>query len=332
MDTLLAAQRESHLQKVSYQPCPQSEPGAQRFSPRDVLRSSISPEREFCIGYTGQGGYCIAPVISIGSTRETLSRGGSEMLDAIVAYDDAEVEDTYIGQINMITVSSFCGPQGVIWGYDMAWNGVPSQPLLNEVEAAEFEGMSIINGEPLRQSSRMLFGTRSRKHFPLQPGSHVPCAAKYRSYRGHTVIYAAVAIGIPEDRGRQACLFMEDVGKCRKDDLQGGGEGARKRITLNMIRSVIRVGENHGIFYSKVITDVVLREIREGYIGCALVAAPYFHLASNAYEQDLHRLSLQEWYGIKRRDFMSSYYGDVVRQGVEGRSSGMGQGQVESRP
>ena len=313
MDTILASKDETQLQTATYELCLHSEPVTREFSARDVLRSSIGPEKKFCIGYTGQGGYCIAPVISIGSTRETFSHGDSELLDAIVAYDDAEVEDAYIGQINMITVSSFCGPQGVIWGYDVARNGVPSPPLLNEVEKAEFEGTNIFNGEPLRQSSRMLFGTLSKRHFPLQPGSHVPCAAKYRSYNGHAVIYAAVAIGIPEDRGSHACLFMEDVGQCRSEDLRSGWKETRKRITLNMIRSVLRVGENHGISYGNVITDVIVKEIPEGYIGCALVAAPYFHLASSAYEPDLHRLSLQEWYGMKRRHFMDGYYSGLIR-------------------
>ncbi|RJP26797.1 MAG: hypothetical protein C4536_15245 [Actinobacteria bacterium] len=312
MDTLLASHTEEHSCEVFYEPGPQVKAAANGFSPRDVLRSSIGPQRQFCIGYTGQGGYCIAPVISIGSTRETISRGGSKILDAIVAYDDAEVEDTYIGQINMITVSSFCGPQGVIWGYDLAWNGIPSPPLLSEGEAAEFAGLRIINGASLRQSSRMLFGTRRKRHFPLQPGSHVPCAAKYRSYRGPCVLYAAMAIGIPEERGSHACLFMEDVGKCTAYAAESDGEKERKRITLNVIRSILRIGENHGIHYGTVIADVVVEGIREGHVGCALVAAPYFHLAADAYEHDLHRLSLQQWYGIKRRYFVDPYCGRVA--------------------
>ncbi len=307
MDTLLASQAENRYPAVPYQPCPRPGEGTPRFSPRDALRSSVSPDRQFCVGYTGQGGYCIAPVISIGFTRETASRGGSEILDAIVAYDDAEVKGTYIGQINMITVSSFCGPQGVIWGYDVAWNGIPPPPLLDKEDSVEFGGLRVINGASLRHSSRMLFGTRAKRHFPLRPGSHVPCAAKYQSFRGPCSLYAAVAIGIPEDRGSHACLLMEDVGKCITDSPAGGVEEERKRIALNAIRSILRVGENHGISYGTVMADVVLKEIPEGHVGCALVAAPYFHLAADAYERDLHRLSLQEWYGIKRRHFLDCY-------------------------
>ena len=42
------------------------------------------------------------------------------LLDDIVAYDRAEANDAYIGQINMETASSFCGIAGQVWGYDLA--------------------------------------------------------------------------------------------------------------------------------------------------------------------------------------------------------------------
>ena len=42
------------------------------------------------------------------------------VLEGIVSYDRAEKNDAYIGQINMVTASSFCGLNGAIWGYDLA--------------------------------------------------------------------------------------------------------------------------------------------------------------------------------------------------------------------
>ncbi|MDI6830153.1 MAG: histidine decarboxylase, pyruvoyl type [Actinomycetota bacterium] len=280
---------------------------AGEFDPREILASAVGMEDDYCVGFPGRGGYCIGLVMGIGITRKTFSQAGSELLDAIVAYDEAEVEDTYIGQINMITVSSFCGPRGLIWGYDVARDGVARPPLLEGAEAAEFAGTTLVHGAVLRQATRMLFGTRGRRHFPLLPGSHVPCAGKYRSYEGREVLYAAVAVGIPEERDRHACLLMEDVGRCGKGVLREGWERARTGIILNMVRSVLRIGANHDVTYREIVADAVLREVPEGHIGCALVAAPYFQLARKGYHPDLTRLSLQEWYGLKRRHFLHDY-------------------------
>lgn len=292
------------------------------FDPEEILASAVGAEDRHCVGYPGWGGYLIGLVMGIGVTRKTFSQAGSELLDAIVAYDEAEVEDTYIGQINMITVSSFCGPRGVIWGYDVARDGVEGPPLLGAAEAAEFEGIRLVNGVALRRASRMLFGTRERSHFPLLPGSHVPCAGKYRSYEGRAVLYAAVAVGIPRERDRHACLLMEDVGRCGEGALEDGAEAARKGIVLNMVRSVLRVGANHDIAYREIIADAVLREVPAGHVGCALVAAPYFQLARSGYQPGLSEITLQEWYGLKRRHFIHDYGRELpFPQDGEGRFS-----------
>jgi len=72
------------------------------------------------VGYLGQGGYLTALIMGFGSFPKTFSHKGSEVLDSVLAYDRAEVEDIYLGQINMSLVSSFSGPEGLIWGYDCA--------------------------------------------------------------------------------------------------------------------------------------------------------------------------------------------------------------------
>lgn len=53
-----------------------------------------------------------------------------EVLAGIVSYDRAESNGAYIGQINMITVSSFSGPNAAVWGYDLVENdALRSKPL-----------------------------------------------------------------------------------------------------------------------------------------------------------------------------------------------------------
>jgi histidine decarboxylase len=280
--------------------------GRRRFSSADIARASIGPDDQFCVGYNGTGGYFLGLVLSVGKAKERFSPRGSFMLDSILAFDHAEVKDAYLGQINMITVSSFCGPQGVIWGYDVARNILPPSPWPAWELPEELEGTKIIWGERIREATRLLFGTARKRHFPLLPGSHVNCACKYKVARGPTWIYAAVGIGIPEDRAGAACLLMEDVG-CLGGAKDADLDRTRSRIALDMACSVVRIGENHATRYPTVVVDVEMAWVSEREVGCALVAAPYFHIARKAYHPELPWMSLQEWYALKREHFLDRY-------------------------
>ncbi len=280
--------------------------GERRFSPGEVARASIGPDEQFCVGYNGTGGYFLGLVLTVGKAEEKFYPQGSSLLDSILAFDQAEVEDAYIGQINMITVSSFCGPQGVIWGYDVARDILPPATLAPEMMPPELEGEKVFWGGRIREATRLLFGTAKRRHFPLLPGSHVNCACKYKTARGPVWMYAAVGIGIPEDRAREACLLMEDVGSFQEVEPSETPE-LKTRIAWDMARSVIRIGKNHDIRYTTIVVDVEMAHVEEGEVGCALVAAPYFHLARKAYHPELPWMSLQEWYAVKREHFLDRY-------------------------
>lgn len=278
------------------------------FSKEKILNLSISPYDKYCIGYTGKGRYITALVMGIGSFKETFSHVGSDLLDSIVAYDRAEVDDIYIGQINMTIVSSFCGPEGLIWGYDIA-NNVKKRKhfLLSSGGVNKFKGIKIRSGEGLRDAARMLFGTNKEKHFPFLPGSHVCCAGKYRFFKGPTFLYAAVAIGIPKDRNRSACLLMEDVGQLIDiDDKKNIGKRVKKKLIVNMIKSVLEIGKNQKIIYEEIIVDFIAKKINAGEVGCSLIAMPYFHLAKNAYDKSLPKEKLKDWVNKKKRYFLQS--------------------------
>ncbi|MBU4350969.1 histidine decarboxylase, pyruvoyl type [Candidatus Parcubacteria bacterium] len=273
------------------------------FLKEKILDSSLSPYDNHCIGYPHQNGYITAPVLSIGTAKETFSHIGSKVLDSIIAYDRAEVNGTFIGQINMIIVSSFIGPHGLIWGYDLARNDEIELPqyLSPKSLGKDFDGIIIKNGENLRKASLALFGTRDEKHFPLLPGSHVPCAGRFQFASGPTALYTTLAIGIPEDRSKYACLLMEDVGQILS--MEGISTSARQKISLNSLHSVLEVSKNQNIKFKEIFIDLVAEEIKAGDIGCALVAMPYFHLAKNAYAENLPNLSLKEWISLKEKCF-----------------------------
>ncbi len=266
-----------------------------KFSPEDNLKQAISPYDEYCVGFktpgSGGGGYINAVILSIGKAPLAFSHEGSKILDSIVAYDKAEVNKAYIGQINMSIVSSFCGPNGLIWGYDIvkAPNLKRNHPLLGSFTVGD--NVPVYTTESLEEMAVRLFGTRDEKRFNLLPGSHVPCAGRFLKIKGPAHIYCALGMGIPENRADSAILFMEDIGEMHSLDI----EELRKKIVENMAQSIISIGNNHNIKYKEIFVGSKDQMIVEGEIGCNLVAIPYFTMAKKAIVGKMSQISLEEW-------------------------------------
>jgi len=276
------------------------------FSKNQIINSAISPFEQYCVGYPGKGNYLTSLVMGIGNFPQTFSHPGSKLLDSIVAYDRAEISDTYIGQVNMSIVSSFCGPQGLIWGYDIAQEeGYPLPSFLFPDKIKEFEGIKIRNGKNLRKASKALFGGNGQFHFPLLPGTHVPCAGRFYYKTGPTYLYAANAIGIPKNRNKSACLLMEDVGEIinKNESI----ESVKEKIIINIIRSVLEIGKNQKINYEEIFFDLISKDIKSNTIGCALVSMPYFLLAKKALTKNLTTQTLTDWTKEAQNNFLINH-------------------------
>lgn len=250
----------------------------------------ISQYQDYCVGYGSAGvegvGYVMGLVLGVGRVQKELSHEGSQVLDGINAFDRAEVEETYLGQINMITVSSFCGPDGMLWGYDLA-----RAEGLYDSKLGEVEGLVYYSAEPLLGATKSLFGTVEAKRFPLLPGSHVPSASKYITKEGPGELYAAVGVGIPKNREESAILMMEDVGESK---------GISENDLLEKLAmSFVRVGDNQQVDYQEVFLAVKRIVVEEGEVGSALAAAPYLALARKAVPASgvlgMTKLSLSQW-------------------------------------
>ena len=265
---------------------------------------AISPYDDYCDGYGNPGavgtGYYLGLVLGLGVAPQEL---GSKVLDEIHAFDKAEVNDTNIGQINMITVSSFVGPQGLIWGHDLVrpQESFYPHPLLEAGEIYSYQEQTaahVYSAQPVTDATRALFGTRDHKRFPLRPGAHVLCATKNFVTHGPAYIYTAAGIGIPKDRQLAACLLMEDVGSI-PEELQTADVLAYKAMLLrNIVKSVLAVGANQRVQYEQILVDIQSQRVNESEVGCALVAAPYFTLAKKALGEDpekLTQMTLEEW-------------------------------------
>lgn len=249
------------------------------------LKNAISPHEDYCAGYLNSNqSYITAPVIGIGVTnKQQRSNFNEHNVDKIIAYDSAEVDQAYIGQINMIKVSSFCGPNGLLWGYDLAKTELEEPKTI-----ANLPTHSLGN---ILKASVELFGTIDNKNYPLLPGSHVPTAYKSVFSQGKGTVYGAIAIAIPKDREKNAILFMEDAGFIDSFNSNAFVE----EITYDLINSIKYISQNQKVEYSSVLFGIRTQEVQETQMGCALVAIPYFTLAKKAYHPGLHTLSLDEW-------------------------------------
>lgn len=257
------------------------------------LSQSIAPYDNNCDGYGNLGatgnGYLLGVFLGVGKTEKKFSHQGSKMLDEINAFDIAETDGPYIGQINMSIVSSFCGPQGAIWGYDL----VKAQNLRVRPERSSYPQTATLGDlaipvypiEPLIDATRFLFGSVDKRNFNLKPGAHVPCAGKNIKIDHPGIVYSGVAIGIPKDRSAAACLLMEDVGFIpleHKENLVEYEDMLRQRLA----NSILEIGKNQLVEYQEVFVGVKSIEVNEGEVGCALVACPYFTLAKKAIPVD----------------------------------------------
>jgi histidine decarboxylase len=264
---------------------------------------ATSPYENYCNGYQSEKNYFVGLTFGIGKTQMEFTHEGTSILDDINAFDRAEVEDITIGQINMIIVSSFCGPQGSVWGYHVARpkNLYKPHPYLPEGKVTRGKHtVAVYSAHALVNATKELFGTVKKKKFPLMPGSMVPCAGKHIQKRGPAHIYCGFGLGVVKDGEKNANLFMEDLGEIPLYIQGTNREKAYKHDLLeNIAKSVLAIGENQKVEYKEIFVELKDLTVQSNEIGCALVAAPYFTIARNAVPKKgiefLQKMSLDEW-------------------------------------
>lgn len=248
---------------------------------RSIVDGAVGPFDDYCDGYGNAGssgvGYISALTLSTGKVEKKYD----EVLEGIVSYDRAEANGAYIGQINMIAASSFCGLNGAVWGYDLARHeAIDSQEPMFTAEHFG-EALPVYSVDPLLDAAERLFGTNEARRFPLLPGAHVICATKSATVAGPTTVWSTIALAIAADRDRDSSLFIED---CGHFEVTGETEVTEKLSTMlaNVATSVALCGEDQGVRYERVFAGFRSEVIPDGYVGCALTCAPYLVLAKNA--------------------------------------------------
>lgn len=255
-----------------------------------------------CEGYFAGGStnHLLGIALKVAIVKRTLPCPGSTLLDEINAFDLAEAQGANLGQLNMITVSSFCGPQGLIWGYDVCAPEEGHRPIGTVSRGGQHA--DVYDLKSLTRAFERLVGTVDDPRFPFMAGAHVPAAMKVRSAREPGVLYAALALGIPERRQTDACLLMENPGFWPDP----ASWSAQREAVLNaMAASVLAVGENQRVRYGQVFVGLASAEVGEGTAACALAVAPYFRLAGDAFVPgtSLAHMSLEAWESATRERF-----------------------------
>ena len=297
------------LMFLSFSPCVNGAETAE-----EINSKAVGPFKRYCDGYGNPGadgaGYVSVLKVSTGTVEKT----DDNLLDGIVAYDRAEANDAYIGQINMETASSFCGLAGRIWGYDLAVadaikNG--TQKPLFKVKQYDGSSLPVYDAEPLLKAGKALFGTVNARRFPPAPGAHVVCANKsVTSYRPVTGmpdpsknesfgVWCYIAVSIAKNRERDACLFIEDAGLWLENDNPDSLENFLDKHRKSVVWSITACGKDQKVLYERTYIGYAYVIMEPGQIGTALTVAPYIVLAKDAVPskgfKELGKMTLREW-------------------------------------
>lgn len=277
-------------------------------------KTAISPFDDYCDGYGMPGakgqGYVSVLKVSTG----TVEKSDDMLIDGIIAYDRAEAADAYIGQINMLTASSFNGLTGSIWGYDIAVaEEIKNDTLKPLFSLKQYDGssMPVYDAAPLLKAGQALFGTEKARRFPPAPGSQVICANKsvvsYRPAKGKPNpdkgeafgVWCYLSISIARDRTKSASLFIEDAGSWTENAREEEMVKFLKEHQRNVAKSIIDCGRNQSVLYDRTYMTYAYVMMKPGQVGTALTVAPYVTLAKKALPggnfDNLGKMSLREW-------------------------------------
>ncbi|NJP09451.1 MAG: histidine decarboxylase [Leptolyngbyaceae cyanobacterium RU_5_1] len=251
----------------------------------EVVDGAIGPFGPYCMGYMNPGasgyGYISTMKLSTGIVSvEGLDTG----TEGIVSYDRCEKNDAYIGQINMLTASSFCGLNGALWGYHLATADAIANHTLRPMYYENQNGKQIpvYPVQPLLDTTERLFGSDRQRRFPPLPGAHVICANKSETQLGPCWVWSAIAIAIVDNRNTGAHLFIEDAGHLPSVLSQTQVINELNATNRKVTKSIILCGEDQDVLYQEIYVGYKYQFTPANYVGCALTCAPYVLLARNA--------------------------------------------------
>jgi len=274
---------------------------------KTVLNGAVGSDETFCMGYLNPGasgnGYISTLKLSVGKVN--IVQHGIELdtvTEGIVSYDRCEANDAYIGQINMLTASSFCGLNGAVWGYDLAIADNLHDKKLYDQPLPDGSSIPVFSVIPLLDATQRLFGIDSQRRFNPMPGAHVICANKNATSDGKQSywMWSVIALTILKDRSSGSNLFIEDAGMFDGNKTEIDVENMLKETLKKVTKSVVLCGVDQGVEYKESFVGYRYLKVDKGEVGCALTCAPYVTLAKKAVPNgisafDISRMSILGW-------------------------------------
>ena len=291
----------------------------------NIITGAVGPYENNCAAYGNPSGpktpnYINVCKLSIGKIPiDNTTKKWDMVTKGILAYDRAETNGAFLGQLNVVAASSFISPHGALWGYDLANN-------IHESSTYKIAGVPIYSINPLLEAGEALFGSNEKTtkyygqteekpqlgpRFYIMPGEIQPCAVKSAKLSGAGIIYSAIGVGIPINAlsNKVARLFYEDAGSYETSGnptKQFIKETEQKLQTKmkNIATAMIKNGKDQiiPIKYSKIFIGFKMEPIKENEYAEAITLSPYITLAKNAMPDDpksLAQMSLQEWETLK---------------------------------
>jgi len=242
----------------------------------EKLKLLMSPFDDYCVGYPMRGNYFLAVKSAIG-TVENFCYEEEWNLDKIRAFDKAEVVEANMGKINAMRVSSFCGPHGMLWGYDVAARSNLRAQAWPAIKQGA-NSVSVYDARPLIEAANDLFGTVAKPKFPFLPGAHVPAAYKSDYATGPARLVSAFAIGMTAG-GMEMKFLLEHAAVIAKNE---DVSVQKQRVITSLAYSLSDIGTTQGVIFKEIFAYATIEDVPAGHTGCALILMPYFLLAKKA--------------------------------------------------
>lgn len=252
-----------------------------------ISRVALNKGAKYSKGFMEDGnigeGYVAGLKVDAGTRKKT----DDNVLDNIVSYDHAEAKNAYMGQINMITASSFTGLQGSTLGYDILRNPeVDEASSLFSVKQWDGSELPIYDSKPLQNALVEYFGTEQERRHPLTPGAMSICANKgviaSRPKENRELnedecygVWSAIAISFAEDNTKDSDMFVEDAGiwKDPSEDKLVEYLNEKRHAIAN---SIAECGEDNHVRYKSSWIGFAYTMMEPGEIGNAITVVPYF--------------------------------------------------------
>lgn len=259
----------------------------------DVDKTAISRYQKYSRGYMEPGnignGYVTGLKVDSGICEKT----DDNVLDGIVAYDRAECKNAYIGQVNMVTASSFTGIQGHVLGYDILHNPeIDNSSPLFFVDQWDGSKLPIYDAKPLQDTLVEYFGIikdhQDLRRFYPAPGCFLACANKEviaeRPKKDVPLkpgqaygVWSAIAISFAKNPDRDSNMFIEDAGIWETPN-ESELISFMKKHLHKIAKSIGKCGKDENTLFKESWIGFSHTMMKPGQIGKAITVGPYFTL------------------------------------------------------